>query len=287
MNEDNLPSHVNRREFIARTAAGTAGLALGAGLAGCAAPARRSAKIPVGLQLYSVREACKTDFPGTLAAVGQMGYRGVEFAGYWNYSAPEIRKMLDDHGLVACGTHTPYDTILPDQLEATIEFNQVLGNRFLIVPNMSGRTRQEWLAHVRQFNELAARLKPLGMHIGYHAHANDFKPVEGEPAWDVFFGNTDRDVVMQLDTSNCCDGGADPVAVLHRYPGRCLSIHLKPNGGGPEAIIGEDKINWPAVFAWCETKGGTQWYVVEHESSRAPLDTVRRTLDALRAMGKA
>ena len=273
----------NRREFIARTAAGVAGLAW----TGCSA-ARPGAqkKVPIGLQLYSLRAECKADLPGTIAAIGKMGYQGVEFAGYWNYSAPDLRKMLDDAGLVACGTHTPYESVLPDQIERTIEFNQIIGNRFLIVPYMTGKTRQEWLAKATLFNGLATKLKPLGLCAGYHAHSNDFKAIEGQPAWDIFFGNTSRDVVMQLDTSNCRDGGADPVEVLRRYPGRGRTIHLKPNGGGPEAVIGEDKINWPGVFGLCESTAATEWYVVEHETSKTPLATVQRTLEALKALGK-
>ncbi|MFN3408970.1 MAG: sugar phosphate isomerase/epimerase family protein [Limisphaerales bacterium] len=278
-----IPS-LNRREFLARTALGVGSLAL----AGCASSNMKAQKkIPVGLQLYSLRNECKADFPGTIAAVGKMGYAGVEFAGYWNYSASDIRKMLDDAGLVACGTHTSYESLLPDKLNETIEFNRTLGNKFLIVPYMTGKTRAEWLARAERLNAVAEALKPLGMLTGYHAHSHDFHPVEGEPAWDIFFRNTRPDVVMQLDTSNCLAGGADPVEVLRRYPGRGLSIHLKANGGGPEAVIGEDKVNWAGVFELCETISGTQWYVVEHESSRQPMVAVQRSLDALRAMGKA
>ena len=91
---------------------------------------------------------------------------------------------------------------------------------------------------------------------------------------------------MQLDTSNCCEGGADPVAVLHKYPGRARSIHIKAYGAGPDAVVGEDKVNWPEVFAFCETKGGTQWYVLEHESSSDPLTAVRRSYEALKKLEK-
>jgi len=274
---------ISRRAFVTRTALGLAGLSV----AGCASSSMKARKkIPVGLQLYSVRNECKADFPGTIAAVGRMGYAGVEFAGYWNYSAKDIRRMLDDAGLVACGTHTSFESLLPDKLDETIEFNRTLGNKFLIVPYMTGKTRADWLARAERLNAVAAALKPLGMLTGYHAHAHDFKPVEGEPAWDIFFRNTRPEVIMQLDTSNCLDGGADPVEVLRRYPGRGLTIHLKANGGGPEAVIGEDKVNWSGVFELCETISGTQWYVVEHESSRQPLVAVQRSLDALRALGK-
>lgn len=278
-------SNLTRRQFLQRTAWGTASAAVGLGLAGCATP-HAGRKIPVGVQLYSLREECKTDLPGMLSAVSKIGFKGVEFAGYWGRTAKQLRQMLDDNGLVACGTHTPYETVLPDQIQATIEFNQIIGNKFIIVPYMTGKTRQEWLDKAKLFNDLADRLKPLGLWTGYHAHSHDFEKIEGQSAWDIFFGSTKPEVIMQLDTSNCRDGGADPVEVLHRYPGRCRTIHIKPNGAGAEAVIGEDLVNWPGVFSWCETQGGTRWYVVEHESSKQPLATIQRTFDALRRMGK-
>lgn len=281
------PLAVNRREFLQLAATGAAGAALSFGLTGCASTQRaQHKKIPVGLELYSVRAECQADFPGTLAAVSKMGYRAVEFAGYWGRSAKEVRQMLDDHGLITCSTHTQLADLQPDKLAATIEFNQIIGNQRVICPYMTGKTRQDWLDHAKRFNELADQLKPHGMWTGYHAHAHDFQLIEGESAWDIFFGHTKPEVIMQLDTCNCRQGGADPVAVLEKYPGRARTIHIKPFGGGPEAVIGEDTIKWPAVFEFCETKGHTQWYVVEHETSKNPLATVQRTYEVLKQLGK-
>jgi len=276
---------LSRRSFLSHTAAGSAGVALGLAVSP-AVRAAASARLPVGLQLYSVREQCAKDLPGTLAEVAKIGYKGVEFAGYHGRSAKELRKMLDDLGLVACGTHTPYESILPAQLLATIEFNRTIGNKFLIVPWMEGKTKAAWLEKAKLFNDLVGQVKGEGMSVGYHAHAHDFEKFDGESAWDLFFGTTKPEVIMQLDTSNCRDGGADPVEVLKKYPGRVKSIHIKANGGGPEAVIGEDKVNWPAVFSWCEGPGGTQWYVLEHESSKDPIDAVRRSYAALKKFGK-
>ena len=279
-----ISSSVTRREFLGAISA--AGVTLGLGVAPLA-QAAASRKIPVGLQLYSVREQCASDLPGTLAAVSKIGYRAVEFAGYYDRSAKDLRKLLDDHSLVACGTHTPYESVLGDKLKETVEFNRTIGNKFLIVPWMNeAKSKQEWLDRAKLFNEIADKVKADGMWVGYHAHQHDFKQIEGVSAWDLFFGNTKAEVVMQLDTSNCCEGGADPVAVLKKYPGRARSIHLKAYGGGPDAVIGEDKIDWPAVFAFCESKGKTQWYVLEHESGKDPLDAVRRSYEALKKMGK-
>ena len=281
---NNISSHsMNRREFLGSLAVTGATLAL-------AVPplvrAATSGKIPVGLELYSLRDQCKTDLPGMLAAVSKIGYKGVEFAGYHGRTAKELRKMLDDNGIVACGTHTPYESVLEDKLKETIEFNQIIGNRFLIVPSMTARTKKDWLAKAKLFNELGDKVKADGMWVGYHAHEHDFKKVEGEMPWDIFASHTKSEVILQLDTSNCADGGADPVAVLKKYPGRTRSIHIKPHGAGPEAVIGEDKLDWKEIFAFCEGPGKTEWYVVEHETSKDPLETVRRTYEALKKLGK-
>ena len=281
-----LSSETTRREFLRAGVLGVAGLNLG--LAACcrAGEQGQGRKIPVGLQLYSLREQCKTDLPGMLAAVSRIGYKGVEFAGYHGRNAAQLRKLLDDNGLVACGTHTAYETVLDDKLKETVEFNRILGNKFLIVPWMEGKSKQEWLDKARLFNEISDKVKADGMFVGYHAHAHDFQKFDGVSAWDLFFGNTKPEVIMQLDTGNCRDGGADPLTVLEQYPGRARSIHVKASGGGPDAVIGEDKLNWPEIFAFCETQGGTQWYVIEHESGTNPLEAVKRSFEALRKMGR-
>src|SRR5437879_9355135 len=135
-------SAVTRREFLG--AVGAAGMTLGLGLPRVSQGAQMG-KIPIGLELYSLREECKTNLPGMLFAVSKIGYKGVEFAGYHGHSAKDLRKMLDDNGIVACGTHTPYESVLGDKLTETVEFNRVIGNKFLIVPSMSAHSTQAWL----------------------------------------------------------------------------------------------------------------------------------------------
>src|SRR5882724_12585045 len=139
-------SAVTRREFLG--AVGAAGVTLGMGLP-CVSQGAQMGKIPIGLELYTLREECKTDLPGMLAAVSKIGYKGVEFAGYHGRTAKELRKMLDDNGIVACGTHTPYESVLEDKLKETIEFNRTIGNKFLIVPWMEAKTKKDWLAKAK------------------------------------------------------------------------------------------------------------------------------------------
>lgn len=249
------------------------------------------ARIPIALQLYSVREDCKRDLPGVLAAVAKMGYEGVEFAGYYDRSAQELRKMLDDLGLKVAGTHIGLDTLLGDQFERTVEFNQILGNKFLIVPGLAKERRESraaWLHTAGLFNEIAEKLAPYGMKTGYHNHAIEFQPLDNELPWDTFFGATRPDVVMQFDTGNAMHGGANPLPFLERYPGRATTVHLKEYAAGNDkALIGEGDVPWQDVFRLCETTGGTEWYIVEQESyAYPPLECVERCLKNLKAMGK-
>jgi sugar phosphate isomerase/epimerase len=274
-------SITTRRDFLKWSAAAAAACSLGNLLEAAAAK-----KIPVGLQLYSVRHECEKDLPKVLETVSKIGYKGVEFAGYYGRNAKDLRKMLDDNGLVCCGTHTGLNTIQPASLAATVEFNKTLGNKYLIVPGMNPKSKEEWLQQAKYFNEVADKLKPEGMFTGYHAHGGDFKKYDGETAWDIFFSNTKPEVIMQLDTGNTMGAGVDPVTVLKKYPGRAKTIHIKEHGGGPETVIGGGQIKWAEVFALCEA-GGTEWYIVEHERRReGQLDDVRRCFEAMKAMGK-
>ncbi len=249
------------------------------------------ARIPIALQLYSVRDDCAKDLPGTLAAVAKMGYEGVEFAGYHGRSAAELRAMLDDLGLRVAGTHIGLETLLGDELARTVEFNQAIGNKFLIVPGLAEQYRESraaWLRTAGIFNEIAAKLEPLGMQTGYHNHTIEFQPLDGENPWDTFFGNTVQAVVMQMDTGNAMHGGADPMPFMLKYPGRATTVHLKEYSTSYNtANIGEGDVPWADFFRVCETTGGTQWYIVEQENyALPPLECVRVCLENLRKMGK-
>ena len=276
-------STLSRRDFLVTTAASAA---LGVMGAGCleelkGKTARR--KIPVGVQLYSVRADCAKDLAGTIAAVARLGYEGVEFAGYYDHTAKDLRKILDDNGIKCCGTHTAMDTLSDQNLAATIEFNQTLGNKYLIVPYLAAEgpnARDTWLRYAERFNVLSDKVRPHGMWVGYHSHAGDFKAIDGQMPWDLLFGNTQSDVIMQIDTGNMMDGGGDPVAYLKRYPGRTLTIHLKEHSAtNKNAILGEGDVKWQEVFTLCETMGHTQWYIIEEEKDAySPLKAVELCL---------
>jgi sugar phosphate isomerase/epimerase len=283
---------LSRRQFLKMAAAG-AGFGVGLphldrlsrAVEGLGSPGKT---IPVGVQLYSVREEAAKDLPKVLEAIGRMGYRGVEFAGYygWDSKPKELRRLLEDNGLKCCGTHTDLETVTGDALKATAELHSILGNSYLIVPSLSVQDAQGWKEMALTFSEIAARARPLGMRVGYHAHAGDFKKFGELTSWEIFFDNTAADVIMQLDTGNCLAGGGDPVAVLKKYPGRSTTIHLKEFSRPEGAVIGQGLVAWKDVFALCETNGGTAWYIVEHETGDTPMESIKGCLEGLRKMGR-
>ena len=245
--------------------------------------------IPVGVQLYSVRDLCAKDMPGTLALVKSLGYNAVEFAGYYDHAAYDLRKMLDDTGLTCCGTHIGMDKLTGDNLRRTIDFHHILGCNYLIVPWMPKDKRDSVVAiaqTARWFNELTETLAPEGMQTGYHAHGDDFNKVSARSAWDILFASTVTDVIMQMDTGNAAGGGADPLAILKLFPGRAHSVHLKEFGGPKDATIGQGTLPWNDILSFCRTQGGTKCFVVEYECESLNLpDALRRSREFLHGLG--
>lgn len=285
-------SHLTQRDFLKLTLTSTlTACAAGHPLRLLAAEGYGGNKIPIGLQLYSVRKECEKDLVGTVTAVAQMGYKAVEFAGYYGRDAKTLRALLDEVGLKCCGTHTGLETLLGDNLARTIEFNKTLGNRFLIVPGLSKKyteSRAAWQKTADLFNELVEKVRPHGMRVGYHNHTIEFKELDGELPWDTFFGRTRKEVVMQFDTGNAMHGGGDATVYLKKYPGRAATVHLKAfSKKKGNALMGDDELPWKDIFHLCETIGGTEWYIVEYESDAyPPLVSVEKTLEVLRRWGK-
>jgi len=249
------------------------------------------AKLPIALQLYSVRKECEKDLAAVLDAVARMGYEGVEFAGYYDFDAATLHSMLTERGLRAVGTHIGIQTLLGDELERTVAFNRTLENRYLIVPGLPGEytdSLDAWKRTADVFNQLAEKVADAGMQVGYHNHTVEFEKFGEQCAWDVFARNTRPDVILQLDTGNALRGGADVPAFIEAYPGRSVTFHLKEHSAeNDKALIGEGDIPWEDVFRLCESVGGTQWYIVEQETyAYPPLVTVEKCLQNLRKMGK-
>jgi sugar phosphate isomerase/epimerase len=250
-----------------------------------------ASKVPIGVQLYSVRHDCEKDLPGTLKALKGFGYEAVEFAGYYGRTATDMRKLLDDNGLKCCGTHAGLDTLEGDALEKTVEYNKTIGNKFLIcpwIPEERRKTADDWKKLATEFDAMADKVAPAGMRVGYHNHNVEFGPLGGSTPWDLFFGGTKKAVIQQVDTGNCIEGGGDPVALIKRFPGRTVTIHIKEySKTKPDAFVGDGDMPWKALFEACETVGGTEWYIVEYEHEKQPaLPAVDHCLKNLRKMGK-
>ncbi|MBN1248583.1 MAG: sugar phosphate isomerase/epimerase [Anaerolineae bacterium] len=253
-------------------------------------------KVPIGLQLFSVRGEVQKDLAATLKAVAGIGYVAAEPWGYngaelmWMGHTPkEIRQMYDDAGIACCGFHLATDALLGDNLARTIEMNQVLGNNFLMVAADKQRMSQldTTLELAEILNTVAEKLAPLGMVTGYHAHPFDFVYHGDETAWEILFSHTKPEVVMQMDIGNCAHGDGDPLKMLRKFPGRARSIHLKDYGGEPGSVIGEGEADWDTIFEVAETLHDPVWYVVEEGSPDGfGFDVCKRSFEALRAMGK-
>jgi len=253
--------------------------------------AAKKAAIQIGFQLYTVRGEFSRDVPNTLKSIAQLGYRGVEFWGYGGtpevyqkFSATDLRKMLDEHGLKCCGMHLELEALEGDNLKRTIDNNQVLDSKYLNVAGAEERMGSE--AGIGELaallNETSAKLKALGMQAGYHAHPFDFEKVNGKFAWQLLFSRTQPQVNMQMDISNCLAGHGDPIAMLKEFPGRAHTIHLREH----EEKTFESPF-YQEVFHLCETSPATEWYIVEMGGVDGNgYDIPRQALAKLRSLGK-
>lgn len=243
-------------------------------------------RIPVAVQVYSVRNAAAKDLAGILKGIAQIGYEGVEFAGYYGKDPKEIRKMLDGNGLKCCSTHTGIDELRGDKFDKTVEIHKALGSNFIIVPWIDPKVLKTVDGIKKITDEFAAfteKAKKSEMFVGYHAHAGDAQVVEGKTAFERFFEGTPSEVIMEIDLGNYMSGGGDPYAMIEKFKGRSRAIHLKEAGTD---LIGNGKVDWKRAFELCETVGGTEWYVVEAESVPDKLDMIDQCWKALQKMGK-
>ena len=284
-------SYSSRRDFIKTTLLTAAAASLAPSIWAQGAAKK---KLPIAVQLYSVRDDCARDFDAALAEVAKIGFEGVEFAGYHKYGgkAKELRQKLEDLNLKVAATHIGTDRFRGDTLKRTIEFHQTIGCKFLIVPGDGAFTDPEKSkALAETFNKTAEALKPLGLACGYHNHTGEFKKDGDKTYWDLFAERTTQDVVLQQDCGWTVAAGLNPVDLMKRYPGRMKSTHFKPTvvggekGKGRKPILGQDSVDWPAVLAACCDFGGTEWITIEQESypdGKSPMECTALSLAGLK-----
>lgn len=251
------------------------------------------ASIPVALQLFTVRDETAKDFIGTLQRVAQIGYKGVEFAGFGGLSASEVKRVLDDLGLRAAGSHTGINALEAD-LAAVADFNLAIGNPYVVVPWMPQEYRADaagWRAVGAKMNELGAQLQRRGLTLCYHNHAFEFERFDGAYGLDIFYGASDPALVQaELDLYWVKKGGEDPAAYVRKYAGRVPLLHIKDMAGDAEGSFtefGTGIIDWGAVFAIAPS-AGAQWYIVEQDACTRPcMESVQISFDNLRQRGMA
>ena len=266
----------------------------GAAAASLLFPATRAAaawkKVPIGTQLWCVRKQLAGDVPGTLKALGAMGYQAVELENAFGKPGAEWKTHLDAAGLKACGFHHTLAELSGDKLAASVEFNQAIGNRNLIIRSLPEATYSSadlLKKTADQVNEVAGRLKPHKMRVGYHNHTKDFNRIDGEFWWNRFADQTAKDVILQFDTGNASEmEGVTPQAFIQRNAGRTVSMHVKPfSKKDPNAYLGKDELDWPAIMTAAENGGGIEWYIIEYEKEGVPpLEALKANLEAFKKL---
>lgn len=240
--------------------------------------------VPIALQLYSIREACKKNLPAMIEAVAKMGYQGVELmAGNFDADAKEFRAMIDANGLKCTGSHTPKESLDDANIAKTCDYMAEIGGKYLIVPWLNGDTKDEWLRFAEWFSGRAEALKKYGMAVGFHNHCHEMtKTFDGKCAWDLIFENTPKEVVHQIDVGHCVTAGADPVPFIKKYAGRSKVNHIAECGGG--GIIGKGTTKWNEVLPALANEGGAEWFVIECENLETPVEDAAACIKGLKAL---
>ncbi len=299
----NMP--VNRRKFLQQGSL--------AALATITLPAWAAAKkkFITGVQLYSVREDMRKDPLGTLKAVAEMGYKNVEHANYVNrkfygYTAIEFKKLLDDLGMKMPSGHTVMGAShwdaskkdFTDSWKYTIEDAAIVGQELVISPSLESglrKSKDDLLRFMEVFNKCGELCKKSGMRFGYHNHDFEFTQMMGEETmYEVMLNNTDPSMVtQQFDMGNLYGTGADALAIVKKYPGRFVSMHVKDeikraNGNGYEStILGKGVQKVKEIIDEGLKNGGTVHFIVEQEAYQglAPIECIKEDLKMMKIWG--
>jgi sugar phosphate isomerase/epimerase len=260
-----MSTSLSRRSFLAMAGA----------LPFAASAFAQTKKVPIGIELYSVRNELMKDLPGTVTAVAKMGYQVVEFySPYMQWTpeyAKEVRKLLDDLGIKCPSTHNGGNSIVGDGMKKAIELNQIIGSKAIILASPGKVVDVEgWKALAGRLAAAAEALKPLGMETGFHNHQLEWRPLpDGQRPMDILAAGTPKDVVLQLDAGTAVEVGVDTVGWIKANPGRIKSIHLKDwaagEGRGYTVAFGEGDVPWKGIFAAAESVGGIEYYLIEQE----------------------
>ena len=224
----------------------------------------------IGLQLYSLRDETPKDFRGTVEKVAKMGYKGVEFAGYGGLKPSELAQLLRDNGLEVYGTHFGALPKTPAELDAEIEMNLAIGNKYLVCPWQDMKTHDDALRFAEVMNETAAKLAPHGLRLGYHNHAHEFVVDGGEILMETLLTHAPN-VFAEFDVFWVAYAGYDPVRFIRKYAGRQPLMHLKELGPDRKANVecGTGVLDFASIIT-AGLAAGTEHFIVEQEEYTLP-----------------
>ncbi len=245
------------------------------------------AKLPVSVQLWSVKDTLKNDFHGTLKSLADMGFAGVEFAGdFGPYSdnPAALKAKLTDLGLVASSAHIGFDTLNESKIDSTLLFYKTLGVTTLYVPWDERAWHPEGVKSlVKDLTKVSDYATRFNMKIGFHNHNKEFNAYNNATFWDYIATNTPKIMPLQLDIGWVNYAGKDPIVYIKKYPQRTLSTHVKirTNKNSPMSpIIGENNIDWFTIISTLKSDGNIKWLVLEQEEYPAgltPMQSVARS----------
>jgi len=239
----------------------------------------------IGLQLFTVRDALQEDFDGTLARVAAIGYREVEFAGYFGRSAQEVRASLLRTQLVAPAAHIPLDAI-GGGWEGVIDNALAIGHRYLVVASIAGVTDIDGYRRIAErFNHAGEVARKAGLRFAYHNHDFEFAKLAGKLPYDVLLEATDPQYVcFEMDLYWITKGGQNPLTYFARWPGRIQMVHVKDAAAAaPYRMmdVGAGVIDWAAVLGR-GTEAGVRHFFVEHDEASDPFASIAASYAYLR-----
>ena len=270
-----------RREFL-----GTLGIAgVGAAMLGCTRTNGQASApplvMPFGIQLYTLRSIMERDFDGTLASVAGIGYREVEFAGYYNRTPAQVREVLRRTGLAAPSAHLPLP-VSDDAWKRALGDARAIGHEWAVIPwlDPSMRTADTFSRLPDRLNQLGTMTKAAGMRLAYHNHDYEFgaAPSGSGTILDAMIAGTDPSLVdFEMDVYWVTKAGSDPLALMAKYPGRFPLLHLKDSSPAPERKIvdvGTGTIDFTTILKTARTHGLKHAFV-ENDTPTDPLTTAR------------
>ncbi len=234
----------------------------------------------ISLQLYSIHGETQADFAGSVKRVGEIGFNGVEFAGYGGFTAGEQTQLLKESGLYSVGTHTGLH-VFEENFEVELEYSKQIGSKYIICPYAKLDTMEEveYLAEV--LNKASEKAAGTGIKVGYHNHAHEFVKIGDKYALDLLAEKTADHVVLELDVFWVAYAGVDPVEYIKKWGKRVELIHIKQmndakqNVDVADGVLDMKKIKEAAIYA--------NYFVLEHEEYDKPVwDAIKNDYDYLR-----